>query len=255
MNILSFGFLLLFTTFSFGQKWSSWEAFSCYKGLKNSAINFGKSEDAGGYLWGVRFQNDYDYPVQFEYKVIVGGERYAKGYGQITRTLKPGEIWTEGNSKVTALLFQNNSDEIEFEISKVCFKIDGYDCYKDGYAQCDDGNPFIPNNNISSHKDEQVFETVDEPAKFPNGINALKTQISDYIDFDKVAGSGNIRTELIFVINQDGSISNIEVNGVNSSLNNEAKKALNSVKTLWIPAKVKGKPVKYRLRLPISISL
>ena len=138
---------LFSTVFCFGQKaeWSAWKSFPCYKGIYFSVANFGKHN--GNYLWGLRFQNTYNYPIAFDYEPVVGGE----SYGVLrTITIASGKTWSNESSLMTALLFKNSSTDMQVRITKVCFSIEGYDCYKDGYAQCDNGTPIIPNKSTTN---------------------------------------------------------------------------------------------------------
>lgn len=129
-------------------RWSNPNRDECYKGISISVVNHGKG--GTGYLWGVKFKNNYSRPVQFKYRLVVGGESSAKGYWQVIRWLNPGEEWKEGESMVTAILFQNNSTSCRVETQEVCFNKDK-GCFNNCYAQCDTGSPNQPNCNGNSN--------------------------------------------------------------------------------------------------------
>lgn len=95
----------------------------------------------------------------------------------------------------------------------------------------------------------------DEAAQFPGGINAFRTQVGRNLDVGNIVGLGKIQTMLLFIIDKDGSIGDVEATGANESFNKEAERALRAVKTLWTPAKLDGRPVRCKLKLPLSMIL
>lgn len=114
------------------------------------------------------------------------------------------------------------------------------------------GNPDPPVESVNIiHDDHEV----DKDAKF-NG--SLQLYISNNFvvpqgDFDEmVEGTCYLK----FVINQDGSISNVQVEKGVPYCTSCDKEALRVVKKMpnWIPAEIKGKPVRSYARLPIKIS-
>ncbi len=132
-------FIILFlTSHIFGQspgKWDPWQKANCYSGISFSVSNMGYSKNAGGYLWGIRLRNDYDIPVTFSYKLTIG-EEYKGEYGfDVTKNLKPGEIWTDGGDLFTAKLFKSPSTNYFYRIKGVCFN-NPY-CDKKCFAECD----------------------------------------------------------------------------------------------------------------------
>ncbi|MDC0459981.1 energy transducer TonB [Crocinitomicaceae bacterium] len=63
------------------------------------------------------------------------------------------------------------------------------------------------------------------------------------------------RVFLSFVVEKDGSITNVVVErGVSVDLDREAKRVLRKMPN-WIPAKSGGKLVRFRARLPINFQL
>jgi TonB family protein len=64
------------------------------------------------------------------------------------------------------------------------------------------------------------------------------------------------RVFLRFVVELDGSISNIEVvKGIGSGCDEAAVQALKYSKTHWVPAKIKGQAVRYQRMVPITFRL
>ncbi|MNY64085.1 Gram-negative bacterial tonB protein [compost metagenome] len=58
---------------------------------------------------------------------------------------------------------------------------------------------------------------------------------------------------MTFVVERDGSITDIKVNGKNSDFNSEAVRTVKSIKNKWAPAKINGQTVRYRYRLPLAM--
>lgn len=72
----------------------------------------------------------------------------------------------------------------------------------------------------------------------------------------KVNGSGQVKSEVRFVIDQQGFITDIQTIGANDSMNKEMERTLKKIsKTAWKPAKLNGIPVKFRFKLPITINI
>ena len=135
-------FAIVFSfTHSFAQgngKWSSWESMPCYQGISVSVVNMGHSANAGGYLWGIRLRNDYSKPVTFRYRLSIGEKNESMEGGDAVWKLKPGEIWTDGDDKFTAKLYQSSSAEFNCFIWNVCFGDAKCSGAAGCYAQCDD---------------------------------------------------------------------------------------------------------------------
>ena len=93
-------------------------------------------------------------------------------------------------------------------------------------------------------------------AEFPDGgATKFRQLIADNFREKKVQGQGKEFCELAFVIERDGSLSNIKANGTNDSFNKEAIRAISKIKTKWIPAKINGELVRYRFRFPLNLDL
>lgn len=102
-----------------------------------------------------------------------------------------------------------------------------------------------------------IYEIVDTPPTYPGGDAALLKFISDNIKYPedamKAGISGRVFTR--FIINEDGSLSDIVViRGVNSSLDAEAIRVVKAMPK-WTPGKVDGKAVKVRYALPLVFKL
>lgn len=103
----------------------------------------------------------------------------------------------------------------------------------------------------------EVYESVDQESEFPNGgINGFRSRVGEAVDTSAVGDAeGTVRTTVTFVVELDGSISNVTATGSNSEFNREAERAVRSIRTKWKPAKVNGEPVRSRFRLPLAVNI
>lgn len=102
--------------------------------------------------------------------------------------------------------------------------------------------------------ENKVFDRPDVEAKFPGGIDAFRNQVSKYFNQDSFDGSGDLlKTTITFIVEKDGSISNITANGSDVSFNKEAIKTVGKIKSKFMPAQEKGKNVRYAFKMPIAM--
>ena len=95
----------------------------------------------------------------------------------------------------------------------------------------------------------------DVAADFKGGINAFRQKVAQGFDTSSVDQSGVVSATITFVVEKDGSISNIKITGANADFNQEAERTVKSIKTKWTPAQLKGKAVRSSFRMPISMRI
>lgn len=95
----------------------------------------------------------------------------------------------------------------------------------------------------------------DVAADFKGGINAFRQKVAQNFDTSSVEQTGMVSATITFVVEKDGSISNIKINGANSDFNEEAERTVKSIKTKWTPAQLRGKAVRSSFRMPISMRI
>ncbi|ROI07648.1 energy transducer TonB [Chryseobacterium sp. H3056] len=101
----------------------------------------------------------------------------------------------------------------------------------------------------------QVYTEVEQLAEFPGGINKFRAAVGNNFDTSVMSGDeGTVKTEVIFVVERDGSITDVKANGPNSDFNAEAVRTVKSIKNKWTPAKINGTAVRYRYRLPLTMN-
>ena len=64
-----------------------------------------------------------------------------------------------------------------------------------------------------------------------------------------------LMTTVKFIVEPDGSLSNISAKGENQSFNEEIERAVKSIQTKWIPAEVKGEKVRSKYYVPVKITV
>lgn len=100
----------------------------------------------------------------------------------------------------------------------------------------------------------QVYTEVEQLAEFPGGINAFRNKVSSGFDTSVMEGDeGTVKTEVTFIVERDGSITDVKASGSNSDFNAEAVRTVKGVKNKWTPAKINGQAVRYRFRMPLTM--
>ena len=96
-----------------------------------------------------------------------------------------------------------------------------------------------------------------EEPKFKGGLEALYKYLSGNIHYPVDAKKNNIQGKvfLSFVVDNDGSITNVRVvRGIGSGCDEEALRVIKS-SPKWVPGKIYGIPVRVQYAVPISFSL
>ncbi len=104
---------------------------------------------------------------------------------------------------------------------------------------------------------EDPFIVVEDMPEFPGGDEALLKFVAQNIKYPRRAKNMGIegRVYLKFVIDEDGSITNIEVlKGIGAGCDEEAIRVLKLLPN-FTPGKQRGVPVKVQMQLPINFTL
>ena len=105
--------------------------------------------------------------------------------------------------------------------------------------------------------EEEIIDFPDVEASFPGGAAAMQKWIAENVQYPQTAIEMNEqgRVYLSFVVEPDGSITNIAVErGVSPDLDKEAKRLLRKMPK-WSAGEAKGKKARTRCRLPINFTL
>ncbi|QCX53396.1 energy transducer TonB [Elizabethkingia sp. JS20170427COW] len=100
----------------------------------------------------------------------------------------------------------------------------------------------------------EIIEVVDQQADFNGGLNKFRNLFQSNFDPSAVEGEGTLETVVTFVVERDGSLSQVKASGSNSDFNREAERAVKSVKGKWSPGKLNGQPVRSRFRFPVKMN-
>ena len=110
---------------------------------------------------------------------------------------------------------------------------------------------------VVSQSNQNVYDQVEEMPEFPGGMSAMIEFLQTNIKYPKDAIKQDVggRVMVMFVVETDGSISNVRVaRKVFPSLDKEAVRV---VKTMpkWKPGKEKGRAVRVNFTMPIVFSI
>lgn len=104
---------------------------------------------------------------------------------------------------------------------------------------------------------EQIFTVVEQEPEYPGGMEALYQFLAANVKYPKDAREENVQGRVIvsFVIEKDGSVTNIKVvKSPDERLSQEAVRVIESMPK-WKPGKAQGKKVRVQFSLPINFKL
>lgn len=97
---------------------------------------------------------------------------------------------------------------------------------------------------------------IEKIADYPGGINTLRQEVADLLYVDGVnSDAKTVKTDVVFIVEKDGSISNVHAQGDNFTFNRQAEIALYSISEKFSPAVVKGDPARFRFRIPLTLTM
>lgn len=106
--------------------------------------------------------------------------------------------------------------------------------------------PKVPTDEIVTHFDVE--------AAYVGGLDSFRNKIKENFDGTVMDGTeGVIKTMVTFIVERDGTITNIKADGPNRDFNAEAIRTIKSVKGKWNPAKLEGQNVRSYFRIPVSM--
>lgn len=115
----------------------------------------------------------------------------------------------------------------------------------------------IPNPNPNRESSEEVFDVVEQMPSFPGGEKKLKEYFSENIHYPEELAESDVqgRVIVIFVVEKDGSISNVKVvKSLHPLLDKEAVRVV-SLMPKWRPGKQNGVPYRVRYVIPVNFRL
>mgnify|MGYP006282767405 CR=1 FL=1 len=107
-------------------------------------------------------------------------------------------------------------------------------------------------------EEQQVFVKVEDMPTFRGeGLNSFRNWVQSHLEYPTIAAENGIEGTVYvrFVVDTDGSISNVTVlRGVDPSLDEEAVATIKDAPE-WEPGKQRGKPVRVQFNIPIVFRL
>jgi len=124
----------------------------------------------------------------------------------------------------------------------------------EGKPEGETKTPITPNGG-STGGTSTVTNIVSTNASFPGGINAFREKVAENFTPPSNLESSTITFEVTFIIETDGSITDIRVTKGDKKFEKEAIRTLKSIKKKWIPAEVNGQAVRMEKIMPIIIKV
>ena len=120
------------------------------------------------------------------------------------------------------------------------------------------GMTYAVNGSLAAQVDaEELFIDYEKKPEFPGGQTALERFIKNHLRHPVSVRESNLNGRVVceFIVNKDGSISDIEVVRSNySAMNDEVVRMLQEMPR-WEPATSNGEPVSARYVLPVQFHL
>lgn len=82
-----------------------------------------------------------------------------------------------------------------------------------------------------------------------------KKEIQELISEKKPVPPVLLSTRLTFVVEPNGTLSNVLAKGENQSFNKEMERAALSINVKWIPAEIKGKKVRFLYNMSLKMRI
>lgn len=96
---------------------------------------------------------------------------------------------------------------------------------------------------------------IEKNADYPGGINILRQEVANLFYTDGVySETKTVKTNVAFIVEKDGSISNVHAQGDNFTFNRQAEIALYSITEKFTPAVISGDAVRFSLKLPLTLT-
>lgn len=112
-------------------------------------------------------------------------------------------------------------------------------------------------NTVTESADEEIYQTVEHMPSFPGGVEKLMEYMSKNLNYPQTAVDAGIQGRVFigFVVEPDGSVSNVKVlRGIGSGCDEEAVRVISSLPR-WEPGKKDGKAVRVGYQIPVFFKL
>ena len=187
-------------------------------------------------------------------------------YVQFKTTEAPDPMTGEMRSKITATSCNADgtpNENIKFTINAIekhgdttMYTVEPFTLDADNFRlliQTTEDNPV----QVLKKDNDTIYQVVDQMPEFPGGVEAMMKYVAENVKYPESAKENNLQGRVIvkFVIEKDGSVSNVEVGrGWGNELDDEAVRVVKAMPK-WKPGKQDGKPVRVSFMLPINFKL
>lgn len=105
--------------------------------------------------------------------------------------------------------------------------------------------------------DDTVYTDPDQRAEFPGGLSQFRIKVSDGINMIELLDitTGTYKSDIFFIIEKDGTLSDIKASGKSDKLNEEIVRFIKTIRNKWIPAKINDTSVRSEYRLPMTLNI
>lgn len=149
--------------------------------------------------------------------------------------------------QTTVIDIVDNSIKVDLDID--------FDAEMDEDADIEDSP--IKQNEEEETAEEEIFVFVEDQAGYVGGEEARMKYLQENIKYPEMAKESGIQgtVHLKFVIEKDGSVSNVSVQrGIGGGCDEEAVRVVKKMPK-WQPAKQRGRPVRVWFNMPIKFTL
>lgn len=110
-------------------------------------------------------------------------------------------------------------------------------------------------NTSTPHLENPEKTDLNEEASYPGGFETLRKQVAHLFYTGSVLPDQKLlKTNVVFVVEKDGSISSVHAEGDNFTFNRQAEIAMYLLPEKFSPAIINGNAVRYRFRLPLAMN-
>ncbi|WP_159472227.1 M56 family metallopeptidase [Chryseobacterium sp. 18068] len=162
----------------------------------------------------------------------------------------------------------NNEKRIKNEKIEIGFNAVGYnDIKKDTISPSKNINAKVAEvKTISEKGDSKTIQDISTavegkaanlvPAEYPGGNDELRKKMGYNFDSSSLDHQNNIiKGDIFIIVDENGKASGISAVGENEKFNTEAVRVakLANENVTWTPAKIDGKPVRYKYKIPLAM--
>lgn len=107
----------------------------------------------------------------------------------------------------------------------------------------------------SDYDPNKIYDFVTDEPEFPGDIGRYITNRCQFLDYEKELGITSVKLIVGFVVNEDGSVSHVEM--ISSDRESFNAQVLRAIKTMpkWKPGSNNGHKVKVSVQIPVNFTL